>query len=85
MVVWISRRFPTLEEMRQLHFVGLYTHTNQNLYSQCVRSLEYGFLLEMLDAKLLAVQEAKKHTVLPEQPDHPCVNELGAGVAAHPL
>jgi DNA-binding transcriptional ArsR family regulator len=74
-----SHSLRVLEEMRLLHLAGRITYPHEKEFAKLLREvkigkLEYGRLLEVLDAKLLEVQEAEKHSVLPEKPDHAYVD-----------
>jgi hypothetical protein len=76
-----SHSLRVLEEMRLLHVVGRIVYPHQPDFAVLLRDvkmgkLEYALLLEMLDAKLLEVQEAEKHSVLPEQPDRAYVDKF---------
>jgi hypothetical protein len=69
-----SHSLRVLEEMRLLHLQGFITYPHQNEFAVLLRDikqgkLEYPKLLEMLDAKLEAVQNAENQSVLPENPD----------------
>lgn len=69
-----SHSLRVLEEMRLLHLHGRISYPHQAEFAVLLREikqgkLEYAMLLEMLDQKLLEVQEAERHSVLLEKPD----------------
>jgi hypothetical protein len=76
-----SHSLRVLEEMRLLHVAGRIVYPHQPDFAALLREVKqgklgYALLLELLDAKLLEVQDAEKHSVLPAQPDRAYVEQF---------